>query len=177
MIDFDFHKYVEKWCMVYKPMQHTPNGENQRFFITESFYAMNDFAKTLDPDLSPVCIMESGENGMLNPYDKPEYTVYFFARADEQNSGREALAAKREALRHMKKFIAFLRHQKEDVGDERLRNLEIDNLTYQYVGPLYTHWYGVYVTLTDTQKFNACTAEDDYVAEFEYEEPEPEDNN
>ena len=168
---FRFDKFVEQWAMKYKPMQHVPGpfSKNERFFLTDTYMGMVDFVTTLQPESSPCVVMESDQEGcMTDRYDSPRYTLYFMVRAEKMSDGVAAYEAKLEAKMHMQKFMNWLRAMQEKEEDERrkegVRNIRIeDNMSYQTVGPFYDGWYGVYISLDDTQAYSRCVISDDYL--------------
>lgn len=157
--------------MKYKPMLHVPgpHSRNERFFLTDTYMGMADFMVNVQPEKSPCVIMESDQEGsMTDRLDNPRYTLYFMVQAEQMSDGRAAYDAKLEAKLHMQKFITWLRAKQDEEerhgGVTRVGNIVIDeHMNYQTVGPFYNGWYGVYVSLEDTQAYSRCVISDDYL--------------
>lgn len=164
MDNFRFEKFVEDWCMIYKPMQHVPGekSRNKRFFFTDSYMGLADFMASFSNKTSPCVVMESGQDGsIIRGLDQPRHTLYFLVRAEDSQDGFAARAASAEAKTHMLKFVAYLRDKAK--RQDELRRIDIEQLSYQTVGPLYNSWYAVYITMEDTKQIQLCISADDYV--------------
>lgn len=162
---FEFDDFVEHWAEIYRPMQHVPGkrSKNQRFFSTDTYMGMTDFMTSIQPKQSPCVIMESNVEGDLSEfYDMPEYTLYFMVRAEEMNDGSSARTAKKEAKKHMNKFIAYLRRKQEEEHPS-VKNIDLSRVHYQTIGPMYDGWYGATITLADVQGINQCMDSEDYI--------------
>lgn len=166
MTDFRFEKFVEHWCEIYRPMQHVPGekSRNKRFFLTDTYMGMSDFMTSISVRQSPCVVMESGVEGhFLRGLDQPQHSVYFLVKAKDTQDGFEAREAKLEAKGHMQEFLAYLRYC-QNRGDEELQRINLDErIGYQTIGPLYNNWYGIYITLDDTQQYTLCIDESKYV--------------
>lgn len=161
-----FDQFVEDWCMKYKPMLHE-SGEtsrNKRFFFVDNYAGMADFMSSIPNTGTPCVVMESNQEGMLKGgKDAPEYTLYFMVKAGTSKpDGRLANSAKLEAKQHMLKFMAYLRDKIENEEDRDLRNIDIEDVQYATVGPLYNGWYAVTITLSDVKVWNLCVDPNDY---------------
>lgn len=170
---FRFDQFVEDWASKYKPMLHEPgrHSGNERFFLTDTYMGMADFMVNVQPDKSPCVIMESDQEGsMTDRLDNPKYTLYFMVQAERMSDGRAAYDAKLEAKEHMRKFINWLRAKQEEEerkgGVTMVGNITIEeHINYQTVGPFYNGWYGVCISLEDTQSYLRCVIQDDYLVD------------
>lgn len=165
MEQFEFDDFVEHWAEIYRPMQHLPGktSKNKRFFLTDTFMGMVDFMTAIRPEQSPCVIMESNIEGELSElYDTPEYTLYFMVRSEDMSDGVGARRSKREAKVHMKKFMAYLKN-KQDAGCHTVRNVDVNRVRYQTIGPMYDGWYGITITLNDVTSLNNCVDNNDYL--------------
>lgn len=157
----DFFEFVEHWCRIYKPIAH--DGERHRqFFLTESFYGLMDFMREIDAESEGPCvIMENMTEGHIDKHEHTDYTIYFFVRAEEQGDGELARVALNQAKEHARNFIRYIRTMKFNEGFP-FRNINLSDVRFQPVGPLYNHWYGIGITLEDIQQFNHCQDESLY---------------
>ena len=161
-----FFDYVEQWCTRYIPMAHH-RDTNPRFFLTESFYGLMDFMVQIDAQTQGPCVvMETMTDGTIDKYQHAEYAIYFFVRADEQGDGRSAHAALESAKLHASRFINYLRSQKDKLGQSfPYYRMSTESVQLHPVGPLYNHWYGIYITLDDVQQYNQCSDQSLYLTD------------
>lgn len=161
-----FDQFVERWCMSYKPMLHEPGetSKNKRFFFVDNYASMTDFMNSIPKTTSPCVVMESNQEGMIKGgKETPEYTLYFMTKMESSKpDGRMAHAVKLEAKQHMLKFMAYLRHKIEMEEDKDLKYIDIDDVQYATVGPLFNGWYAVTITLSDVKAWNLCIDPNDY---------------
>lgn len=162
-----FDQFVERWCEVYAPMQHVPGetSRNKRFFFVDNYASMTDFMNSIPSTESPCVVMESNQEGLIKGgKEMPEYTLYFMVKTGTSKpDGRKAHAAKLEAKEHMLKFMAYLRYKIEEEEDRDLKYIDIEDVQYATVGPLYNGWYAVTITLSDVKAWNLCINPQDYV--------------
>lgn len=158
---FDF---TEDWCQRYKPIQHTTDGHNKRFFLTTGFMGMADFLRGSDINKSPSIIMETNVEGEIGDFDVTNYTIYCAVRATDQRDGNASKLAILEAKHHLKKLIAYMRVQK------RMRNKALEGvnpeqpLHYQSEGPMYDGWHLVFFSIEEVKKYsNLCIDTNDYI--------------
>lgn len=167
----DFYQFIEHWTEIYKPMQHIPgkNSKNQRFFLTDTFMGLSDFMTNVQPQKSPCLIVETNQEGSLDVrFDTPRYTLYFMVRSDRMSDGQEALDAKLDAKTHMLKFFVYALNKQES-GISVIKNINLDNIDYQTVGPFYNGWYGVTITLKDVVSISRCIDNNDYLDDYNFE--------
>ena len=109
------------------------------------------------------------EGSMTDRYDNPRYTLYFMVRAEKMSDGMAAYEAKLEAKMHMQKFVNWLRDKQDKEEYERksegVKNIRIEDNMNQTVGPFYDGWYGVLISLEDTQSYSRCVISEDYLPE------------
>lgn len=148
-------------------MQHVPgeSSRNKRFFFVDNYASMADFMSAIPTTESPCVIMESNQEGMIRGgRENPEYTLYFMVKSGTSKpDGRLAHSVKLEAKGHMLKFMAYLRMKIEVEEDKDLKYIDIEDVQYLTVGPLYNGWYAVTVTLSDVKAWRLCVDPQDYV--------------
>lgn len=159
-----FYSIVEKWCSLYKEMQHNPETGNVRFMFTDSYAGMIEMAKNISNMQSPCVVMESmveGGGSITRPVFN--YPVYFFVRAKKMADGNEAAVAKQQALRHARNFVAWLIDRRnKDLNEGKMDSdfvrIDLDNtsLEYQTVGPLENGWYAVLIQFMREEPLNLC---------------------
>lgn len=166
----NFFQFVEHWATIYKPMQHVPGetSRNKRFFMTNDYLSMVDFAKRLPVNETPSVVMENNMEGQLDDVvDNPEYVIYFMVKSSDMNDSRQVLAAKTEAKEHMLRFVSYLKMKSDS-------NPDVENYSvsprYQTVGPIYNGWYGVMITVSLQSVVSQCVAKDDYVGDINLDE-------
>lgn len=161
-----FDQFVERWCEMYAPMHHETGetSRNKRFFFVDNYASMTDFMSSIPHTESPCVVMESNQEGMIRGgKEMPEYTLYFMVKMPTAKpDGRQAHTVKREAKEHMLKFMAYLRYQIEDKEDRDLKYIDMEDVQYATVGPLYNGWYAVTITLSDVKAWNLCINPQDY---------------
>lgn len=147
-------------------MLHEPGetSKNKRFFFVDNYASMTDFMNSIPKTTSPCVVMESNQEGMIKGgKENPEYTLYFMTKMETSKpDGRMAHSVKLEAKQHMLKFMAYLRHKIEMEEDRDLKNIDIDDVQYATVGPLFNGWYAVTITLSDVKAWNLCIDPNDY---------------
>jgi len=161
-----FDKIVEEWATLYKPIQHTPgeSGENKRFFLFDSIVSVPQFIAKIDITKSPCVGFEFHKQGnIVGGKVQPVYTIYFMV-----NAGTDSLVAKEqsseavyEAETHAHKFLAWINEEQEN--RQELRNIDLQNVTYDTYGPLYNNWYAVFIQFRDVDVYNTCVDKNDYV--------------
>lgn len=176
--DFLFERFVEDWASIYVPMKHERKN-NERFFVTDSYYSLIPLIEGTNPDKSPIVVVESGMEGRVDErFDYPEWTVYFLCRAKDMRDGRSAVRAKREAKNILFDFrnmlLAFKKADpglmnvpmKEDsylyqlrqealAGKPVLQHLDL-NINYDSVGILLDGWQGVFCSFSHVIPYNFC---------------------
>lgn len=164
----DLYEFVEHWAEIYKPMQHIrgKNSKNERFFLTDTYMGLSDFMTNVQPQKSPCVVMETSLEGTLNEqFDTPRYSIYFMVSSGMMSDGREAKEAKEEAKMHMMKFFTYLKN-KQDRNYPSVRNIRLENIDYQTIGPLYNGWYGATISLRDVEAIDRCISNEDYLEEY-----------
>lgn len=161
-----FEDILESWAMKYKPMKHIPGetSTNKRLFLFDSIVSIPDFMTRIGSNLSPCLGYEFPMRGSIKGGKVlPVYTIYFLVKQDiNRATGKELSAeANQEALQHAFKFIAWMKEQQE--LNPELRNIDLDEVSYDTYGPLYNGWYGIFIQIRDVDKFNQCVDKSDYI--------------
>ena len=161
------YDFVEHWAQIYKPIQHTPDGKNKRFFFTIGFMGMVNFLQNNDTVKSPCILMESNVEGDIGDYDVTEHTIYCLVRATDATEGRAIQEAISEGKRHLKKLLTFMKEQKRKRVSPYitlLAGIQPEQLLhYQTTGPLYDGWVAIHVTIPETETTSICVDRNDYV--------------
>lgn len=168
-----FESIVRQWCRTYRPMLDGP--KNRRFFFTDSKENMIEMAKDWKPSTSPCVVMEcvAEGDGKIECLSM-NYPIYFFVRAEKQKDGDEAALAVKEAVAHMKNFLAWLRDRRNKELDEGKRDgdfarIELDDvfLSIMTIGPIQDGWYAELLQIDREEPLNLCVNEDLYVEDCE----------
>lgn len=158
-----FDLFVKEWTRHYKPMQHNEQKGNRRFFYTDGLRGLVDFATQATDALSPCVVMESNLAGIVEK-NRVTYThvLYFFVHARDMAKGHDAMLAKKEAVKHMLEFYAYLQSKRED-GDQELRGIDTEHLMFSSEGPEQNGWYACQVQFDEVVMRNTCVIEANYV--------------
>ena len=165
-----FESIVRKWCSVYRCMLDSSKNGNRRFFFTDSKENMIEMAKSWTPEMSPCVVMEcvaEGDGKITRP--SMNYPIYFFVRAEKLKDGDAAAVAVKEALAHMKNFLAWLKERhdrelREDIdGDYARINLDNAFISIMTIGPIGDGWYAVLMQLDRDEPLNLCVDESLYI--------------
>ena len=161
-----FQTIVRNWCRRYKPMLDNIQAGNQRFFLTDSYLGMVEFAKSISNAQSPCVVMESNVEGYLDGGRiVRNYYIYFFVRARNMADGDAAAEAKEEAWAHAQHFITWLRNRCEQHPTcKDLRGIDLDSsIDIQTVGPIENGWFGVLLQISRYESLNLCEEEQLYI--------------
>lgn len=166
----DFKDVIEEWAIKYKPMQHTPGktGKNKRFFLFDNIVSIPNIISGLPKTKSPCVGYELSQEGSIKGGKiKPTHVIYFMVKADNNlaNDKDVCYEATREAVLHMKKFIAWIRTQQETRKELANINVETEDIHYSTYGPFLNNWYAIFIELSDVEKFSLCIDDNDYIQE------------
>lgn len=163
----NFKDTLEEWATIYKPMQHTPGetGKNKRFFLFDNIVTIPSFMSKMPAVKSPCVGYEFTQEGTIKGGKiMPVHVVYFLVKCKTNvlTDKEQSYEAQREALIHMQKFLAWIKHEQDK--REELRNINLDEeIRYSTYGPFLNNWYAIFIELSDVQKFNICNDENDYI--------------
>ena len=167
------YDFVEHWAQIYKPIQHTPDGKNKRFFFTIGFMGLVNFVQNADIKKSPCILMESNIEGELGDYDSTTHTIYCLVRATDATEGRSIQSAITEAKRHLRNLLTFLRVKKRDKKsnlNHLLSGVQPEqSVHYQTEGPIYDGWIAVYISIEEINTTTICVDDNDYIDKPAYD--------
>ena len=148
-----FDEVLEEWACKYKPMSHIP-GEtsvNKRFFLVDSILNIPQIVTGMNATKSPCLAYEFHQEGNFSGDQFfPTYVVSVMVKADTNKTAvkERSNEAVKEAMMHGKKLLAWL-NMKLEQGDKRCINLDLGNVPYDTLGPMYNNWYAVFFTIRD----------------------------
>jgi len=189
--NFLFDRFTEEWASLYALMQHNPINR-KRFYMVDNWYSMQPLIEGLDPRCSPSVVLEANLEGRIDDkFDRPTYTVYMIALADEREDNslvakrraKDALLAYRNLMNAFKNAdpalegMPFQKGSYLDslrtavfAGRKILQAIDL-NIRYESTGRVLDGWYGVFATFEDCTPYNRCIDFNDYVLkEYETEE-------
>lgn len=164
MIRFD--KIVEMFARKYKPMMHSPETGNRRFFRMDSVSTINEMMQSVGNLTSPLVGIEVYLEGSIGTKDSTaEWTVFFFCHGGDANDIDQSTDCKIEAHTHLLRFISTMRRWKRD---GKIKNIDLGDgqsrLRYYTAGPILNNWYGVGTTILASEGLDICS-EKEYIDE------------
>lgn len=163
---------VREWTRLYKPMMDGVTRDRRRFFMTDSFQGMVEFAKGIPNTASPCVVMESNVEGYVdNGRIFRNYPIYFYVRARAMSDGDAAAEAKEAAWKHAQNFLTWLREaSRKNEFDESYNGIILsENIDIETVGPLENGWFAVLLQLERDESMDLCVDEGLYLSENDSE--------
>lgn len=164
---FNFGEFAEEWAVRYKPMSHTPEkgGKNKRFFPCEGINSIPAMIAAANGVKSPILMVESDVEGKATDrFFYNEYHLYFCCK-DSLGTDPSGLATKREAAKHMEKFIAYLNECKDkdsELYKPGLEKVELENMQYYSINLFQDGWYGAQLDIVNIEPIDLEVSDDDY---------------